>query len=37
MRKFEITTKYKNSGVEIPKRATKSSAGYDSKRWGYSN
>ncbi|NLL69023.1 MAG: dUTP diphosphatase [Acholeplasmataceae bacterium] len=29
MRKFEITTKYKNSGIEIPKRATKSSAGYD--------
>ena len=29
MRKFEIMTKYKNKGIEIPKRATKSSAGYD--------
>ncbi len=29
MRKFEVIEKYKNSGIDIPKRATDSSAGYD--------
>lgn len=29
MRKFEIVSKYKNSNIEIPKRATSFSAGYD--------
>ena len=26
---FEVVTKYKNAGIELPKRATKESAGYD--------
>ena len=29
MRKFEVVTTYKDQGVNIPKRATESSAGYD--------
>ncbi len=29
IRGFEVVTKYKNGGIEIPKRATKGSAGYD--------
>lgn len=29
MRKFEVITAYKNQGINLPKRATKHSAGYD--------
>lgn len=29
MRKFEVITTYQNEGINIPKRATKFSAGYD--------
>lgn len=29
MRKFEIVSSYKNQNIELPKRATKDSAGYD--------
>lgn len=29
MRKFEVIEKYKNKNINIPKRATKNSAGYD--------
>lgn len=29
MRKFEVVSKYLNDNIEIPKRATSSSAGYD--------
>jgi dUTP pyrophosphatase len=29
MRKFEVITAYKNQGINLPKRATKYSAGYD--------
>lgn len=29
MRKFEIVSKYKDEGVNLPKRASKDSAGYD--------
>jgi dUTPase len=29
MRKFEVVTIYKNQNIQIPKRATEGSAGYD--------
>ena len=29
IRGFEVVTKYKNAGINIPKRSTEHSAGYD--------
>src|SRR5574337_62014 len=29
IRRFEVVTKYKNAGINIPKRSTEHSAGYD--------